>query len=123
MWGRFTLGLVLCGVILGLSASAQNTSDPEKLLEDADRLAWLKAWTRAEPLYDEAARLFTARGDHRNALYADINRLRGELPRLPVSQVSQRLAEYLDDPLVQGDDRLRLRCLTIKGGVFSRICG
>jgi hypothetical protein len=29
--------------------------------------------------------------------------------------VSRRLAEYLDDPLVQKDDRLRLRCLVIKG--------
>jgi hypothetical protein len=91
------------------------TSDPERLLEQAERLAWLKAWTRAEPLYEQAARLFTARGDRRNALYAEINRLRGELPRLPVREVSQRLAEYLDDPVVQGDDRLRLRCLTIKG--------
>src|SRR6266511_2745426 len=89
--------------------------NPEKLIEQADRLAWLKAWTRAEPLYDQAARLFTARGDRRNALYAEINQLRGELPRLPIADVSQRLAEYLDDPIVQNDDRLRLRCLVIKG--------
>jgi CHAT domain-containing protein/Tfp pilus assembly protein PilF len=114
-WGRIPLGLALAGAVLGYSASAQNTSDPEKLLEQAERLAWLKAWTRAEPLYDQAARLFTARGDRRNALYAEINRLRGELPRLAIPEVSQRLAEYLDDPVVQGDDRLHLRCLTIKG--------
>jgi hypothetical protein len=44
----------------------------------------VKAWARAEPLYAEAARLYAARGDRRNAVFAEINRLRGELPRLPV---------------------------------------
>lgn len=29
--------------------------------------------------------------------------------------VSQRLAAYLDDPLVQRDDRLRLRALVVEG--------
>jgi len=43
-------------------------------------------------------------------LYAEVNRLRGELPRLPIAEVSQRLAEYLEDSIVQSDDRLRLRC-------------
>ena len=55
------------------------------------------------------------RGDQRNALYAEISVLRGQLPRLPVPEVSARLAEYLEDPVVQADDRLRLRCLVIKG--------
>jgi len=96
-------------------ASAQNTADPEKLLQEADRLAWLKAWTRAAPLYADAERLFAARGDERNALYARINNLRGRLPRLAVPDVSQQLAEYLEDPIVQNDERLRLRALIIKG--------
>ena len=30
-------------------------------------------------------------------------------------EVSERLAEYLENPLVQADERLRLRCLIIKG--------
>src|SRR5262245_56478734 len=90
-------------------------SDPQKLLQEAERLAWVKAWTRAEPLYAEAARLFADQGNRRDALYAEINRLRGQLPRLPIAEVSQRLADYLEDPIVQNDDRLRLRCLVIKG--------
>lgn len=105
--------LALALAVLG--SASQPAGDPEKIMEEAERLAWLKAWTRAAPLYEEAGRLFTARGDRRNALYAEINRLRGELPRLPVPEVSQRLAEYLDDPLVQRDKHLRLRCLIIKG--------
>jgi hypothetical protein len=109
------LGLVVLAASLCHAASAQNPADPHKLLQEADRLAWLKAWTRAAPLYAQAERLFVARGDRRNALYAQINNLRGQLPRLPVPEVSQRLAEYLEDPIVQGDERLRLRCLVIKG--------
>jgi CHAT domain-containing protein len=114
-WRRFILGLTSLAVISSFGAGAQETADPQTILEQADRLAWMKAWSRAEPLYAEAARLFTARGDRRNALYAEVNQLRGQLPRLAVADASQRLAEYLDDPILQGDDRLRLRCLVIKG--------
>jgi CHAT domain-containing protein/tetratricopeptide (TPR) repeat protein len=102
-------------VVLCLPAFAQDGRDPYKLVQEADRLAWLRAWTRAAPLYADAERLFAARGDRRNLLYAQVSKLRGDLPHLPVPDVSQRLAEYLDDPVVQGDDRLRLRCLIIKG--------
>ncbi|MGH9162199.1 MAG: CHAT domain-containing protein [Vicinamibacteraceae bacterium] len=98
-----------------LSSSAQPETDAMRLLQEADRLAWLRAWTRAEPLYAKAEQLFADQGDRRNALYARINHLRGELPRLAVPEVSAKLAEYLDDPLVQADDQLRLRCLVIKG--------
>jgi hypothetical protein len=77
------VGLLLLAAVLCQPAAAQTSADPEKLLEQAERLAWLKAWTRAGPLYEEAERLFTLRGDRRNALYAQINHLRGQLPRLP----------------------------------------
>src|ERR1700704_7188981 len=87
------MAAVFCPPALG-----QDIRDPVRLLQDADKLAWVKAWTSAAPLYGEAERLFTARGDRRNALYAAINRLRGDLPRLAVRDVSQRLAEYLEDP-------------------------
>jgi hypothetical protein len=110
LWGAAVLTLVT-----GIGAAAQNQRDPNVLLQEAERLAWLKAWTQAAPLYAEAEQLFTARGDPRNALFARINHLRGQLPTLPIADVSQQLAAYLDDPLVQSDARLRLRCLVIKG--------
>src|SRR5262247_1643833 len=81
-------------------------SDPQRLLVEADRLAWLRVWTRAEPLYAEAHQAFVAAGDQRNALYAEVNRLRGQLPKLAVPEVSERLSEYLDQSLVRGDERL-----------------
>lgn len=107
--------LSILALVLLLPSARQQAPDPEPLLQQADRLAWMKNWSRAEPLYAEAERLFDARGDRRDALYASVSKLRGELPRLSVPDVSQRLADYLDDPIVQHDDRLRLRCLVIKG--------
>jgi tetratricopeptide (TPR) repeat protein len=108
------IGLALIASAIALPVVAQTDDHPEKLLVEADRLAWLRAWTRAEPLYEQAHAAFVERGDKRNALYAQVNRLRGRLPTLPVPDVSERLAEYLDDPNVAGDDRLHLRVLIIK---------
>ena len=70
--------------IIGLSA--QPASDTTKLIQEADRLAWLRAWGAAEPLYAEAEKLFAARGDQRNALYAQISVLRGQLPSIARSR-------------------------------------
>lgn len=113
--------LLRCGSVSLLVCSAavpawgQQFVDPFKLLAEADRLAWLRVWPRAEPLYGQARQMFIARGDRRNALYAEVSQLRGQLPRLAVPDVSERLAAYLDDPVVRDDDRLRLRVLAIKG--------
>src|SRR5829696_7807915 len=57
------------------------TSDPHKLIAEADRLAWLRVWTRAEPLYAKAREEFIAHGDERNALYAEVSRLGESRPR------------------------------------------
>ena len=107
--------LFLLGCLLASSVNGQPARDPEKLLAEADRLAFMRLWTRAEPLYDQARTAFVTRGDKRNALYAEVSALRGQLPTLAVPDVSNHLAAYLDDPLVAGDDRLRLRVLVIKG--------
>jgi hypothetical protein len=66
-------------------------------------------------LYAEAREAFLRIGDKPNGLYAAVSRLRGQLPTLAVPEVSERLADYLDDPIVQSDERLRLRALIIKG--------
>ena len=98
-----------------LGNAAQPAPDPTKLLQEADRLAWLRAWSAAEPSFAQAQKLFAAQGDQRNALYAEVSAFRGQLPRMSVPAASARLAEYLEHPLVQSDDRLRLRVLVIKG--------
>lgn len=74
--------------IVSFAVSGQGR-DPMALLEEGDRLAWLKNWTQAEPIFAEAEKAFAAKGDRRNELYARVNRIRGELPRLSVAAVSQ----------------------------------
>jgi CHAT domain-containing protein len=108
----------IVGTLLALlqySPAVAQVSEPHKLLAEADRLAWLRVWTRAEPLYAKARDAFIANGDQRNALYAEVSQLRGRLPTLPVPDVSERLSDYLDNPAVRSDERLRLRVLVIKG--------
>ena len=82
---RFHLVGIVGTLSRGLSVPSRvaQTTDPHKLLAEADRLAWLRVWTRAEPLYAKAREAFVARGDERNALYAEVSRLRGQLPTLP----------------------------------------
>lgn len=55
----------------------------ERLHTQADRLAWLRAWSKAGPLFAVAERAFAARGDERHAMYARMSALRGQIPRLP----------------------------------------
>jgi CHAT domain-containing protein len=109
---RVGLALLVWAVAVPLNGQ---TVDPHRLLTEADRLAWLRVWTRAEPLYAKALEEFARVGDKRNVLYAEVNRLRGQLPTLAVPEVSERLSLYLDDPIVQSDEFLRLRVLVIKG--------
>jgi len=86
-------------------------------LKNAERLAWLRNWSAALPYYQQAEREFTSSRDRRNALFAHISGIRGELQRLPLLETSELLANQLEDPLVESDPRLRLRCLVVKGDV------
>lgn len=90
-------------------------SPPANPIAEADRLADLRAWTRAEPFFIQAEKAFEQAGDQGDALYAKLGRIRGELPRRSVAEVSQELADILESPLAASDDRIRLRCLVIKG--------
>jgi CHAT domain-containing protein/tetratricopeptide (TPR) repeat protein len=100
--------------ILSISCWGQDTP-PTNALAEADRLADLRAWTRAEPFFIQAEKECEQAGDARNALWARLGRIRGELPRRSVAEVSQQLGEILESPLAKSDDRIRLRCLIIKG--------
>lgn len=106
--------LCVVSAMLASPAFAQ-PADPAKLLEEADRLAWMKLWSRAEPLFADAEKGFAAAGDRVNTLHAQVGLLRSQLTRLPVPEVSRRLGDYLEEPAVLGDDRLRLRVLVAKG--------
>jgi len=108
-------GCLRIAVAILASSSWGQTSTTATTLAEAERLAELRAWARAEPFFIQAEKDFEQAGDARNALFAKLGRIRGELPRRSVAEVSQQLAEILESPIAMSDDRIRLRCLVIKG--------
>ena len=90
-------------------------NDPKRLLAEANRLAWLFNGPAADPLYARAEALFAQTGDHRDALYAKIGRIRAEAETMSFVDISNYLAGELKTPLVQSDPELKLWCLTSKG--------
>src|ERR1700686_584652 len=97
------------------SAVLQQSTDPEALLGIADHFYWLNNGPAAAPLYAKAEKLFSERGDARNELHAKIGRLRLEAETMSFVDLSRFLNEPLQNPIVQGDKRLRLWCLIAKG--------
>jgi len=49
-WRRCLL-VVLAGAQISATLLLADDTGPEKTLAEAERLAWLKNWTRAEPLF------------------------------------------------------------------------
>src|ERR1019366_838389 len=66
-------GLAIALVILASAIGNAHAQTAADLLAEADRLAWLKNWSRAEPLFSRAEEMFSAAGDERNALYSRIS--------------------------------------------------
>ena len=95
--------------------SPENSTDPQVLLTEANRLDWLNNGPRAAPLYAKAESLFRGRGDARNELYAKIGRLRSEAETMSFVELSRFLGDQLQTPIVVNDSELRLWCLAAKG--------
>ena len=93
----------------------ENSTDPQVLLAEADRLYWLNNGPRAAPLYAKAESLFASRGDARNELYAKIGRLRSEAEAMSFVELARFLNDQLQNPIMHNDLRLRLWCLAAKG--------
>ena len=93
----------------------ETSNNPELLLAEANRLAWLFNWPKAEPLYVRAEELFKERGDTRNEIYARVGRIRAQAETMSWVDVSEMLGRQLEIPVVRGDPRLRLWCLAAKG--------
>jgi CHAT domain-containing protein len=97
------------------SAVLQQSTDPQVLLAIADHFYWLNNGPAAAPLYARAEKLFSESGDARNELHAKVGRLRSEAETMSFVDLSRFLNEQLQNPIVQGDKRLRLWCLIAKG--------
>src|SRR5882762_4859604 len=90
-------------------------NNPDALLAEANRLAWLFNWPKAEPLYVHAEELFRRKGDTRNEIYARVGRIRAQAETMSWVDVSEMLGKQLEIPVVKSDPRLRLWCLAAKG--------
>jgi len=93
----------------------KTSSNPEVLLAEANRLAWLFNWPRAEPMYIRSEELFREKGDLRNEVYARVGRIRAQSERMSWVDVSDMLGKQLELPVVKSDQHLRLWCLAAKG--------
>lgn len=89
--------------------------DPQRMMTTADHYSWLGNWAVAGPLYARAEALFKNRGDSRDEIHCRVGRIRGSAETMSFSTVSALLQEELDNPITQGDQQLKLWCLTAKG--------
>ena len=74
---------------INLLQDPQALKNPEILLMEANRLAWLFNSPKAGPLYVRAEELFKERGDTRNEIYARVGGF-GRKPRLCPGKTSRR---------------------------------
>src|SRR3984893_6480651 len=91
------------------------STDANLLLTEANRLAWLFNWPKAEPLYVRAEQLFKAKGDTRNEIYARIGRIRAQSETMSYVDVSQMIDKEIARPVTKSDPTLMLWCLVQKG--------
>lgn len=113
----FFLGLICCVC----SAQPVIAADPAQLLAQAEPLADLYNWYNAQPLYAEAEAAFRRAGDQRNALFAQVSRLRGEMQVRSLSELVENIDSILATDVAKSDNRLQLRCLVVRGDVDLEI--
>ena len=101
--------------VADLLHDAEASKNPETLLAEANRLAWLFNWPKAGPLYVRAEELFKERGDTRNEIYARVGRIRAQSETMSWLDVSDLLGQQLEIPVVKSDPELRLWCLAVRG--------
>jgi len=97
------------------------SADPTQLLTRAEQLADFYNWYDAEPLYVEAEKGFALAGDERNALFARVSRLRGEMQMRALPELVDEIDSILATDVAKNDKALRLRCLIVRGDVDLEI--
>lgn len=100
-----------------------SSTDAQRRLVVADHLAEVGDQQRSQAMYRDLEQHFAATGDNRNALYAHISRLRGDLGHTNLQQLSLYLAEQLKRPDVQNDPYLKIRCLETKAAADLNLDG
>jgi len=98
-----------------LSPESIKSLDADSLLAEANRLAWLFNWSKAEPLYSRAEELFRQKGDIRNEVYARVGRIRARSETMSYLDVSQMIQTEIESPAAKADPKLMLWCFAQKG--------
>ncbi|MBI4460846.1 MAG: hypothetical protein HY648_12415, partial [Acidobacteria bacterium] len=114
---RRKLHLVAPILFLLASCGQPRVQDPADLLAEADRLALLYNWPKAAPLYAQAHPIFEKSGDTKNALFARLGYIWATASIGVRPEISQEVALYLQDPLIQADPKLMLRALVTKAAL------
>src|SRR5690349_3474031 len=108
--------LCLLAFISAAAAQSSRTTDADAALRQALHYADLYNWADTGPFFSKAEALYRAEGDNRNALYAHIGVIRSTMERRSLPRTSEELAHELDENrLLQGDAKLRMFCLSVKG--------
>src|SRR6516165_11434028 len=115
IWLYATRKLAPAPASADLLCDPKSSQNPEVLLAEANRLAWVFNWPKAQPLYVRAEELFREKGDTRNEVYARVGRIRAQSETVSWTDVSKMLDQELDLPVVKNDQPLRLWCLAAKG--------
>ncbi len=85
------------------SRGSADENNPDALLAEANRLAWLFNWPKAEPLYIRAEELFKEKGDTRNEIYARVGRIRAQSETMSYVDVSQMIDKEIARPVTKSD--------------------
>ncbi len=112
------IGIVplLIGVFLSASIPTQSSAKAEaqnarQLLAQADRLAYLYNWPKAEPLYAQAETLFNNSGDKKDALYARLGWIWSQATNGTAAKFKQEVEADARNPLAVANPKLMIRCL------------
>jgi CHAT domain-containing protein len=110
-------------VVMGGALLAQNEhSSASDHLQRALRFADLNNWSGAAADFKTAEEMFDAVGDHRNAFYAQLGKIRATATQRQLPTTSAELAANLEqNQLLQTDKDLRMFCLIVKGDVDGEI--
>jgi len=79
-------------------ADLNNSTDPNLLLVEANRLAWLFNWPKASHSTNEQKNFSKKRATTRNEVYARIGRIRAQSETMSYVDVSQMIDEEIARP-------------------------
>src|SRR5579863_1552693 len=95
-----------------ITACESLAADPGALLIEADRLAGLGNWVKAQSLYAQAEQEFHWRGEVKQELYAKFGRLHRDIETGSYAAVGEEIEKDLQNPAVQSDPGLHIRALS-----------